>query len=118
MNLSDEPKYPDAPGYKIAGPSQEVAESMASKAAVWRQKVHALLLAEELTAHEVAARFGVPNTTTHPRISELRNQGLVADTGKRRPNLGSKKSATVWKGMGVYPIVVGSALPVGGHKDA
>jgi hypothetical protein len=87
--------YPNAPGFKVAGPSQEAAASVREDAELMRQKCLEILEREELTADEVADRLGKSVLSVRPRCSELKTKLQIRDTGKRRKNL-SGKSATVW----------------------
>lgn len=49
-----------------------------------------------LTADEVAEFCGAPMLAIRPRVSELKNDGLIEDTGKRRKNA-SSHIATIWR---------------------
>jgi predicted ArsR family transcriptional regulator len=88
--------YPDMPGYKALGPSQEAAQSMADDAATLRHRVWASLRMKPRTADECAEYLGESILSIRPRFSELRASGLIADSGLRRPN-SSGRSATVWR---------------------
>lgn len=92
------PAYPDSPGYKAPGPSQEAAEQVSEDAATLRGKALDILKASSLTADEVASRLDRNILSIRPRLSELRTKGLIRDTGERRTNI-SGKSATVWRAV-------------------
>lgn len=85
--------YPTQAGYKADGPSREAAESVS--AATLRTKVLGEIMRAPATADECAARLGLSPFSARPRFSELRNMGLISDTGQRRRN-SSGRSATVW----------------------
>jgi len=68
------------------------------KAATLKEEVHGILLAcagDGLTAEEIASALGRPYGSIQPRISELRNDGKVIDTGKRRAGQWGKQ-IIVW----------------------
>lgn len=90
--------YPDFPGYKARGTSQEAAEAIAPKVSHLRAKVLRAYMAAHagLTADEVAGALGLTVLTIRPRVSELRLARVLVDSGLRRANQ-SGKSATVWK---------------------
>jgi len=49
------------------------------------------------TAYEVFEWFGLDKNKTSPRISELKREGLVFDTGERRKVPGECGSSVVWR---------------------
>lgn len=90
--------YPDAPGFKAHGPSEEAAEKVAGHAKLLRAKVLARfkeVYPEGRTADEIAAELNCSAFGVRPRVSELRRNGDLRDTGARRPNE-SGMTATVW----------------------
>jgi biotin operon repressor len=95
VTVSEE-RYPAAVGHKVAGPSQEAAESMTSRAASLRAQCLKALAASSMTADEVADVLGESVLAIRPRISELRASGKVVDSGERRINASGKR-ATVWR---------------------
>lgn len=98
--LMDAPRYPQAPGAKVStGPSVEAAQKVTGRANRLRKLVHEALCRTPLTAHELADFLNEDDKATSPRISELRAEGLVVDSGMRRPNR-SGHNATVWRGVG------------------
>ncbi|SFO74166.1 hypothetical protein SAMN05216330_104447 [Bradyrhizobium sp. Ghvi] len=92
--------YPDRPGAKErGGTSEESANAIAPLAADLRGKfakhffeTHPLTW----TADECADRFQVSPFSARPRISELRNAGLIKPSGERRRNRTSTHFATAW----------------------
>jgi predicted transcriptional regulator len=50
-----------------------------------------------LTADEVAEFCGASMLAIRPRVSELKNDGMIEDTGKRRKNAVSGHIATIWR---------------------
>ena len=91
--------YPDAPGFKVHGPSEEAAERVASHAKVLRAKVLAhfkTCFPEGRTADEVATEMNLSVLSVRPRVSELHRNGELRDTGARRANT-SGMTATVWQ---------------------
>lgn len=70
-------------------------ESMAERVPRLRAAVLAALEAGPLTADEIADRIGETVLATRPRVTELHQDGLLYDTGHRRPN-SSGRNAIVW----------------------
>ena len=87
--------YPDSPGWKRTDTSEAAAESIKPKAETIRGLVLNHLRDYDMTTDEMAARLDLDKLSVRPRFSELREMGLVHDTGRRRKNL-SGKSAIVW----------------------
>lgn len=97
--LGDTLFYPDAPGFKEHTTSREAAERVSSVAETLRGQALQHLLAihpEGATADELAEQFNVSVLSMRPRISELRRQGQIIQTGQRRTNY-SGMSAHVWR---------------------
>jgi hypothetical protein len=89
--------YPQTPGFKSRGASQEAAQHVAGAAS----RLRAAVLAElrrwpgGRTADEIAISMQRSPLSVRPRISELRAMGQVVATGERRRNE-SGMSASVW----------------------
>lgn len=89
-------EYPNAPGFRRARTSRAAAEAMKVKDKPLRVKVLELLKAgNELTADEIADRLGETVLAIRPRVSQIKRQGLIFDTGKTRPNISGIR-ASVW----------------------
>lgn len=91
-------RYPDAPGYRRAGPSQEAAASIRPVMSDLQHQVLAFVRdqgEEGATLHEIAAGTGISLQTVCARRREIELKGLVKDSGKRRLSP-SKRAATVW----------------------
>lgn len=90
--------YPDAPGFKVSGPSEQAAEAMGGAA----NKMRAAVLAQfaqypgGATADEVAKDLNLSVLSVRPRVSELKRLGEIKQTGGRRKNE-SGMTATVWQ---------------------
>ena len=90
--------YPALPGFKTTGPSQVAAHTIAPTAA----KLRAMVLAAfqrsgaGLTADEIAKDLNLSVLSVRPRVSELRRNGQIEQTGGRRKNT-SGMTATVWR---------------------
>ena len=99
--LPPDQTYPNAPGYKVAGPSKLAAQKVASTST----KLRAAVLEEfkqnpaGLTADEVATALNLSVLSVRPRVSELNRLGMIEQTGARRRN-DSGMSATVWRVTG------------------
>lgn len=90
-------EYPQVPGFKAGGASQEAAERIAPTARIVRAQVLQRFVEAYpggLTADEVAANLKLSVLTVRPRVSELRRDGRLIVTGERRMNR-SGMSATV-----------------------
>lgn len=78
--------------------SRAAAEALQPDAARLRTEVLLAIRragADGLTADEAAARLGLSPLSTRPRCTELRQAGLIADSGRRWPNA-SGRQAIVW----------------------
>ncbi len=89
--------YPDAPGFKARGPSEQAAQAIKGPAKTLREEVlRTISLAPSgLTADAVADRLGRSILSVRPRVSELHRQGEIRPAPQRGRN-NSGMSATVW----------------------
>lgn len=87
--------YPQSPGFKTEGTSQQAAVAIEGKAANLRARCLAHVQAHPCTADECAMALGETVLAVRPRFSELRTMGKISDSGKRRCNV-SGRSANVW----------------------
>lgn len=87
--------YPESPGFKVGGTSQEAAESMDESSDTLRMRALAILQRERLTSDEVAERMGRSILAVRPRVTELHKLSLIRDTGERRKNASGRR-ANVW----------------------
>jgi len=85
--------YPETPGYRDTDTSFDAAQSI--NAHTLREMAMVTLTERSSTADECAEANGVPILAMRPRLSELKKQGKVKDTGIRRKNVSGKK-AIVW----------------------
>ena len=98
MSRMSELIYPDVPGFKASGPSEQAAEAMSSTAS----KLRAAVLAQFVqypggaTADEIAKDLNLSVLSVRPRVSELKRLGEIKQTGGRRKNE-SGMTATVWQ---------------------
>lgn len=88
--------YPDQPGAKAPGTSQEAADSMKPDASRLRSLVLESLRSRHLTPDECAARLGLSVLSIRPRFTELVAKGAIVATGERRDNASGRR-AKVWK---------------------
>lgn len=88
--------YPNSPGFKVPGTSQEAAEAVKPTAATLRAECLRALWMHAATADEVATYLGESVLSVRPRIAELHALRLIEKTGERRKNA-SGMSATVWR---------------------
>jgi DNA-binding IclR family transcriptional regulator len=98
MSRMSELIYPDAPGVKVSGPSEQAAEAISGTA----NKMRAAVLAQfsqypaGATADEIARDLNLSVLSVRPRVSELNRTGKMRQTGARRRNE-SGMTATVWR---------------------
>jgi predicted ArsR family transcriptional regulator len=77
--------------------SHDAAESAESISKRHKAIVYASLkLHGPQTSQEIADQTGLEHAQTWRRVSDLRNDGTIIDSGERRPNK-SGRSAAVWK---------------------
>ena len=90
-------QYPDQPGYKRIGTSQEAAISISNTAQTLREMVLKTLVSSDhgMTADEIADSLDRSILSIRPRVSELAFRGLLEDSGERRRNRSGKR-AVVW----------------------
>jgi predicted ArsR family transcriptional regulator len=98
--------YPDAPGFRVSGPSEQAAEAIAGTASKMREMVLAqfALHPSGATADEIAKDLNLSVLSVRPRVSELKRTGKIVQTKSRRKNE-SGMTATVWR--------IASQLPSG-----
>lgn len=91
-------QYPDHPGHKAAGPSEEAANAIAPRAPRIRDAVLDVITAAPapMTADEVAGALGMSILTIRPRVSELHRMGEIQRASDRRCN-SSGMTASTWR---------------------
>jgi hypothetical protein len=98
MSVGETLTYPDAPGFKVSGPSEQAAEAIGGTA----NKMRAAVLAQfaqypaGATADEIAKDLNLSVLSVRPRVSELKRAGKIKQTSARRKNE-SGMTATVWR---------------------
>jgi hypothetical protein len=107
----DVPGYPFSPAPGKTDTSKEAADAMQPHCG--RLQADALAAIREAgedghTADEVVDRRGGNRWSIQPRISELRQMGLVVDSGRRRQNVTGKR-AIVWVAAEYAPPAGGEA---------
>ncbi len=75
--------------------SAEALASVAPSTSALRTTILKRLAARACTADEMAGRLEETVLTIRPRFTELRQAGLIRDTGERRKNI-SGRNAAVW----------------------
>lgn len=88
--------YPDAPGYRATDTSQAAAEAMRPKVSALRQMVLDALSVRPMTTLEIAHHCRQRYETIQPRSSELKDMGLIKDSGDRGISRDPRKRAIVW----------------------
>lgn len=79
-------RYPHAPSYKRGETSAQAAAQIRSRAETLREAVLDLIRHNNYTADEAANFLGEAILSIRPRLSELRQQGLIEGSGIRRRN--------------------------------
>jgi hypothetical protein len=89
--------YPDAPGYKAHGPSEEAAKAIGAVAVTLRDQVREVIVScpRGITADEIAHKLNRSILSVRPRVSELRRQGEIQQAEGRGKNQ-SGMSASRW----------------------
>ena len=96
--------YPEHPGAKVAGTSQDAADQIAEHAQTLRDRVDGLFDKHDgLTADECAKLLNQQIWSVRPRLSELRRMGRIVETEERRKNA-SGMTATVWARAAFQPV--------------
>jgi predicted ArsR family transcriptional regulator len=98
MSRMSELIYPEAPGFKVAGPSEQAAKAITGSANKMRAAVLAQIAQYQhgATADEIARDLNLSVLSVRPRVSELNRNGEIEQTGARRKNE-SGMTATVWR---------------------
>ena len=97
-------KYPEHPGAKVGGTSQDAADNMAEHAPTLRDRLDELFdRVANMTADEGAEALGAEIWSVRPRFSELVRMGRIVDAGIRRENK-SGMTATAWKRATFLPV--------------
>ena len=105
--------YPNSPGFKVSGPSDQAAEAISGTA----NKMRAAVLRQfatypgGATADEIAKDLNLSVLSVRPRVSELNRNGEIEQTGARRKNE-SGMTATVWQVASQQPSGVASQRPI------
>jgi hypothetical protein len=107
--------YPDAPGFKASGPSEEAAHAIAEIAPTLRDRVPAAIASAPpgLTADDVACRLNKSILSVRPRVSELHLRGEIRQSGAR-----GNKTVKSWGSVRAAPFFVdmcGHLAPMGNH---
>lgn len=91
-------QYPDQPGFKASGTSEQAADKIRSTAKTLRDQVLRTFQQTPggLTADAVADRLGKSILSVRPRVSELRRQGEIRPASGQRGKNDSGMSAIVW----------------------
>jgi hypothetical protein len=79
--------YPNSCGWKVEGTSKLAAEASEAGAKTLREQVLEVLKGRELTADETACYLHKSILAIRPRLTELKRQGKIRETGEHRKNL-------------------------------
>ena len=87
--------YPRSPGFIDRDTSRAAAESLAAGAPLIRQQCLNLINkcgSLGITPDEAAKALGMTVLSIRPRFTELKELGLIVDSGKRRSNDSGRKA--------------------------
>jgi hypothetical protein len=95
--MTDHPEYPDTLGFKVRGPSEQVALAIADTAKTLRDQVRNVIAAAPRghTADDVAEELNRSNLYVRPRVAELHRKSDIRPSGGRGRNE-SGTSASLW----------------------
>lgn len=92
-------RYPNNPGSKVAGTSEDAAQQITKHAKTVRDRVRTFFEDHHpagYTADQVAAALSVNILTVRSRVAELRRSGVIEPTDERRLNA-SGMFAICWR---------------------
>lgn len=84
--------YPNCAGFKAHGTSEQAASSVDAKT-LQKLVIGALAQYGPMTSDEAAGKLGLNILSIRPRLSELRAQNRIVDTGERRKNASGRRAA-------------------------
>jgi hypothetical protein len=110
MNAAD---YPNSPGFKSAGPSEQAATAISSTAKTLRDQVLKTIAEAPagLSADAVADQPGRSVLAIRPRVSELRRLGEIQPTTQRVKNLSGKHLVTATRSFACYKCAMTTPTP-------
>lgn len=88
--------YPYHPGYKDQQTSKEAAHKYAGKSKMLCDEIEAILKSGAMSAYDLARLFNEPITSIRPRLTQLKNQGKIEDSGERHLTEGGCREK-VWR---------------------
>lgn len=89
--------YPASPGFRHTDTSQAAAEAMKPKASVLRRMVLDALESGPMTTLQIAHHIRQRYEGVQPRTSELKDMGLIEDSGQRGISRDPRKKAIIWR---------------------
>jgi predicted transcriptional regulator len=92
-----EPSYPNAPAEGKTDTSRAAAKVIRQAHKVYQQMVLDELGRAPGTYKQISERLGLDSRTVQPRLSELRDLGLIRDSGKRYRGPDDRCSCIVWE---------------------
>jgi len=94
-------RYPDAPGFRRRDTSRAAANDMKPRQGTIQARVLEALQRRPMASFELAGVTGISYRSVQPRTAELSRPGkerppLIRDSGDRRTDPETGKSAIVW----------------------
>ena len=96
-------RYPQAPGYRPRDTSHAAAQAMLPRQGTIQAQVLEALSERPMTSFELAAATGISYRSIQPRTAELARPvtggraALIRDSGARREDPETGKTAIVWR---------------------
>lgn len=90
--------YPHSPGYQNTDTSFEAAQAIEPKVGTIAADVLRCLRERgNAPTYRIAALIGRSYASVQPRTSELREKGLIEDTGDRTQDPNTKRNVIIWR---------------------
>lgn len=89
--------YPQTPGFQNTDTSKAAADLVKPSAQSLREQVLAAIRQKPRTSFELARDLGHPFEGIQPRTSELREMGLIEDSGARGVSRSPRTKSIVWQ---------------------
>jgi DNA-binding transcriptional ArsR family regulator len=86
---------PDVCRNRHRGNAESEAANLVTNKARSRAQIIGLLKEREMTADEISEKLGISVNRLSGRLSELKRDGIVVDTGERRPTRTGSPAAVV-----------------------
>src|ERR1044072_9478097 len=86
FDFAPSPKYPHAPALGKTATSRGMARKIAPRHKEAHRRILAMLRDGPLNADEIAEKLGMDVLYCRPRVTEMKELGLIEETGEKRPS--------------------------------